>query len=677
MSRQQLFSIGRLGLVGLCMLAHAQAQDDVEVLHAEPLALTTVATQAGATKPAAVAGEIPSRHRRVAFAAFGRAFELELEPNERLEQLRTNRDETVAAVAFRGTIAGNADSWVRLVLGPAGPAGLIWDGQRYYGVEHAGDSAATQRGAVIFRLDDVYIAPGALSCATGETGLLSGKDAIAALTAELDVAALQGATLNLDLGAVADSQFANQHGGDTENALLTRFNNVDGIFSEQLGVQISVPQIDILTGAEDPFTTTGASDLLDELAFYRAATPAQDAQGLTHLFTGKNLDGTTVGIAYIGTLCARKNPFDGRSYGAGLTEGRHGSLTDSLIAAHEIGHNFGAPHDNEADSACESTPDGYLMAPSVSGSDQFSDCSIEQMQPEIAAAGCLTPIPQADLSLSSATAQPAAGVGESLDYDLSVRNLGTESASNVAVHAELAAGAELAAATFASGSCTVATTSADCTTPSIPAGALRTLRLTVTAAQPGSYALSAVATADVDAAASNDTIADTVTFEPTIDLTLTGNGNGTSLEQGEAATLTFELANAGGFEATGLTLTVALGEQLRADGVSLGGNACALGSSPIACNAASLAARASVPLVVELTGLAAGSPAVSLEATAAERETHAADNRLVRVVDVAASAPTRAASSGSGGGSAGLGWLALVALLPGSRRRLAALCQYF
>ena len=63
-----------------------------------------------------------------------------------------------------------------------------------------------------------------------------------------------------------------------------------------------------------------------------------------------------MGVAYSSALCSTR-------FGAGLSEGNAGAMFDSLVAAHEIGHNFGAPHDGKAGSACESEMGDFIMAP--------------------------------------------------------------------------------------------------------------------------------------------------------------------------------------------------------------------------------------------------------------------------------------------------------------------------
>ena len=87
------------------------------------------------------------------------------------------------------------------------------------------------------------------------------------------------------------------------------------------------------------------------------STPELNSQGVTHLFTDRNLDGSTIGIAYLDSLCDVHNA-------VGLTESRNAWL-DSLVSAHEMGHNFGADHDGDSQGTCPNAPSsGFLMAPS-------------------------------------------------------------------------------------------------------------------------------------------------------------------------------------------------------------------------------------------------------------------------------------------------------------------------
>ena len=156
------------------------------------------------------------------------------------------------------------------------------------------------------------------------------------------------------------------------------------IYSEQIGVQISLVEIVELTN-NGTLTSTNPGTLLNQFSNF-SASGGFVHPGIGHLFTGRNLDGNVVGIAYLRTLCSVRR-------GVGVDEIRGGGTSGSLLIAHELGHNFGAPHDGQGGSPCVDTPAGtFIMGPSLSTATQFSQCSIDQMQPVINNASCLTVI---------------------------------------------------------------------------------------------------------------------------------------------------------------------------------------------------------------------------------------------------------------------------------------------
>lgn len=653
-----------LGAAAACLCSTLTAQEAVELLHYETLQSVGAGTH-GAAKPGIGYGS------RLSFDAFGKRFDVLLEPNARLANAARSLDLPIDVVAYRGTLASSEAGWARIVETPRGPSGLIWDGTTLYGVEQRGDSLVTADRTVIFRLDDVYVVPGALGCSVAAAPI-SGGQAFASLIEEMTTLAASGANLNLDIGAVADFEFHEAFGADTEQALLTRLNNIDGIFSQQLGIQVTVAEVDVFTSDGDPFTESDAEALLEELAVYRGATPEQDAQGLTHLFTGRDLDGSTVGIAYLGVVCSTRSSFDplGRSFGSGLSEGRRGSVLDSLIAAHEMGHNFGAPHDSEAGSECEATPAAFLMAPSINGVDQFSTCSIEQMQPEIAAASCLTPIGAPDISVTVTDEDIVVGTGIALDYFVDVANLGVEAATGVVLDIAVESGLDVLSAEVDAGACTTGGQAVSCPLDDVPGGASRRLRLTLRGPAPGEFALTATVAALEDADSDNDTAGGVVTIVPVVDLVLSGIA--TELEVGRSSTLEATLTNESDFPASTVALTASLSSGLRIESATLAGEVCTIAAQSIDCTAPSLAARAQVALSVVVTGLATGAEQATLSATADEDERNAANNSLVLAIQIVL-APTPAATpeEEAGGGATSPLWLAIGALGLLGRRRTA------
>ncbi len=612
------------------------------------------------------------------FSAFGRAFELALEPNRRVE---TMFDEVPDARAWRGELTEVPGSWVRLVRSTGGLSGLIWDGTTLYGIEPVDDVSTA-----IFRADDVIVPAGSMSC-----GMHTRPESAAAMFAELtlqtpEIGYAAGATLNLNLGVVNDPEFAALY-ADPEAEMLTRINNVDGIYSEQLGVQLTVARVDVFNdSATDPFSdTTVSEDLLEELSIFRGDTPQQDAQGLTHLFTGRDLDGSTVGVAYIGAVCAQRSPFNpsGQSFGVGLTQANFGpaaALLESLIAAHEIGHNFGAPHDGEAGGACETAPStGFIMATTLDPTgDEFSQCSIDVITAALPSADCLTPIANVDVSLSGQSNVSAPLTETQFTYVVSATNDGLEAAMATSVQVDFASGLNVLSVAPQSGTCGPAQPSVTCDLGSIPAASTRTIDVTLQADTPGDFAISGSATAMDDVNPANDVFADTVTVAPASDLALITSAQ--TLTQNEADTITVTLENRSGVDASNVTLTGTWSSGLEVTGASFAGNACTLASGSLSfdCQIPNLAGLSSGSLSISLSGVELGSEVITLNVTALESDPNAANNSSNLAVEVTAvgapppssNPPTTPAAQESGGGGGSLGPLALLALLGGWRAKL-------
>lgn len=349
------------------------AQENGTILYQEPLRLLSATT--------ARSGE-----QRLVFDALGRRFELVLTPNARMQRRRVRVDYDL----LRGRVDGRPGSWVRLTRRGDQLAGMLFDGDEYYAIEPWEDIAAQSitggdnDGATnaVYRMRDVLLPVGAASCgpALPVAEEIRGDVAFAQLGEELGnlpMLEAQGANRRIELRAVADYEFFLTWGSTSEAEILSRMNIVDGIFSSQLALEVDVTAVEVFQTPADPFTTDVASDLLDEVVDYRVSRAT--GEGLTHLFTWRDLQGTTRGIAYLGSACMT-------TFAAALSQQVGSNLTfGSLIAAHEIGHNLNAQHDGEVSddpgfpNPCDTVPETFLMAPTITGSDQFSQCSIDTM----------------------------------------------------------------------------------------------------------------------------------------------------------------------------------------------------------------------------------------------------------------------------------------------------------
>ncbi len=482
-----------------CCISTASAAA-VTISHVEPLQRLEIAGQARVAQQKIAVADAPAR---VSFDAFGRTFDLQLEPNHPLLSAAARGALAGNLAAYRGEIAGNDASWSRIVIADGLPRGLVWDGSEMYALEVRSDGKTGAPTSVMYRLKDVYVAPGSVSCGAMHATAPDAGAMYDDLVGELgnSMAKTSGATREIRIGAVGDYEFFQSSGDNSSAAILTRLNNVDGIFSEQLGVRIVVEEITVFTSPSDPFSDTAdPGDLLNELTSYRSRTLRQRAQGLTHLYTGRQLAGNTVGIAYTNTLCET-------SWGVGLTQSSSNVTFDSLVAAHEIGHNFGAPHDGAPGSACAAENGGFLMSSTINGNDRFSGCSLRQMRPSVQAASCIVPLPTIDPGISLSGSLSSVAIGQSARASFSVTNAGSGHASGVTVEIALPVILSLDSVSVSQGSCTSGAGTVSCSIGNLPAGSNRTVTLTATALDTGTGEFTATVSADTDDDLANNRIA--------------------------------------------------------------------------------------------------------------------------------------------------------------------------
>jgi hypothetical protein len=651
-----------VAISGISPAPSAAKSNDVFVSHYEPLQRLSIHSSSNIAERGAqqIQAAAPIE---LAFDALGRSFELELEPNSGLLSMASRGALADGVGIYRGQLAGNPDSWARIVVVDGMPRGLIWDGSEMFAVEAPGDSQLQISAPVIYRLADALIVPGSMSCGSSP---ISGSGAVAynKLIGELDAAVAQaaGAISEITMGAIGDSLFTNDRGGDIDAAaaITTRLNNVDGIFSEQVGVHINVQLIETFSDPlTDPLTDQrDSSELLDELSGYRSITPAQNSLGLTHLFTGRDLLTTTVGIAWSGTLCES-------FHGAGLSESRRDATFDSLIAAHEIGHNFGAPHDGQP-GACESVPEDFIMAPRLNQSQQFSDCSISIMQATAAAKSCVVALPAVDMGIALSGQISTLLLGANTDLVYDVRNNGTLLATNVVADFVLPVNLTLDSVVASSGDCNSgAGGSVNCSLGDVAELGSRTVTITTTPTSVGVATLSASVSADSDGRPENNQEVLQLTIDPAVDLVV-NDFSTLSVQVQQSTTVNAVLENRSSLDATGITLGISLNDELQANSASWSIGSCTVTAHQIDCQASSFAAQSSSTLSVGITGLATGSKGYTFTLSSNEVDNDVANNSATGSIRV-----TSASGDDEGSGAAGPLFLCLLTLIAVLRRRRA------
>lgn len=648
--RAQMKTLAALAL-GCLLLSSAVVAEGITITYKEPLQ----GYRLGSTTSDGSQKIAPGTARSMSFDAFGRRFDINLVENRSLfsKQQRKRLDSDYGI--YRGDIAGIAGSWVRLVVADDMPRGMLWDGVELWAINVAKDPATGADSPFMFRLSDLEIPPGTLACS--DVGITRNAGELAkAVMSDISANGSQGpgATEELEIAVIADYEFTSDKGANTDAALITRMNNVDGIFSMQLGVQLSVARIDSFPSNNDPFTDQlNASTLLDELTDYRDATPAQYANGLSHLFTGRNLDTTTVGVAYTGALCSRR-------FGAGLTQGTHDETTDTLIAAHELGHNFGAPHDGTSGSACESETGDFLMAPRINGADQFSSCSITEIQDDVNRASCITPLPSTDVAMLAGGQAGAVLLGDDATVTFDANSIGTDTANNVSVDVTIPSGVTLRTASVTTGSCTIGAGTASCAIGAVAGGSGATITLTATTSAVGSADFVATVSAASDADSGNNQASVRVTVDPAVDLIATAAAGQVVING--STTLRPNIENRSSIAATGVSVTVTPDAGISIDSASWGGGACSITDNVATCQASNLAAQSTNQVQLGVTGISTGNRSYTVAANATETDRDAANNSASGQLTVnSATSGSPGGSDDSGGGATS--WLSLLALL--------------
>lgn len=167
-----------------------------------------------------------------------------------------------------------------------------------------------------------------------------------------------------ELACDSDVQYFNDWGSSNNvmNRIQAVINAMNVQYETEVDITHDVVHIIVRT-TTGPYTSSDPGTLLSQFRNHWIANQGGVHRDLAHLFTGKNLTGSVIGIAYLGVVCSTSN-------GYGLVEsdccGSFGCTTD--LSAHEIGHNWNANH-----CACS----GFTMNSGLTCSNKFHNTETE------------------------------------------------------------------------------------------------------------------------------------------------------------------------------------------------------------------------------------------------------------------------------------------------------------
>ena len=298
--------------------------------------------------------------------------------------------------------------------------GLIEDGENTYFIEplHYFEPQADHKLFVIYEQKDV----------NEIEGRTCGADEMVNKSNEIDsqvhehIEEYEGKMVcyEVDVRLAGDWSMNVKKGGVTAtvNWMTGVLNNVatnyDNEFSNELLLFTGSSFVTASAGA-DPWTaSTSASTLLSSFTNWgqSGGFGTTDFEVAT-LWTDRDLNGGTIGIAWVGAVCTNSKYNVCEDYGGGASQIR-------VLQAHEIGHNFDAGHD------ANGAP--FIMAPSVNTSTSWSSASINSIDNYtnfVAANGCFGPCNGAGAPIADFTSNvsnPTCAGGTVFFTDLSAGN---------------------------------------------------------------------------------------------------------------------------------------------------------------------------------------------------------------------------------------------------------------
>ena len=259
---------------------------------------------------------------------------------------------------FRGTILGQARTRVAASILDDGVYARVFlpSGLEFW-IQPAPRMASARGGThVLYRSSDVVQTK--RGCGTH---LLGNKRPV--LVASVDKRSKSAGPLAIkeaELACDAAFEYFSDYGttAATSDRIQSVINTMNLQYERDVSITHKITSITVRTSSNQPYTSTDANTLLNQFRDEWNANQTGVHRDIAQLFTGKEIAGGTIGIAWLGVICHG-------SYGYGLVQsdfnGNFSSATD--LSAHELGHNWDADH-----CRCRN----YTMNPYITSANVFS-----------------------------------------------------------------------------------------------------------------------------------------------------------------------------------------------------------------------------------------------------------------------------------------------------------------
>ena len=193
---------------------------------------------------------------------------------------------------------------------------------------------------------------------------------------------LAGGTLYLvEVGSDTDYEFFVKNGSsitNTINDIELVWALTENVYERDVSIVFELSTIVVRATVNDPWSDSTDSSVILNAFRNRWNSSANDEyrikRDVAHIFTGKDIANSILGLATVGVVC-------NQSFAYAMVESRWTSnLTfRSIVTAHELGHNFNAPHCDTTSScsgSCRIMCSGVGGCNSVTGSNfKFESCA--------------------------------------------------------------------------------------------------------------------------------------------------------------------------------------------------------------------------------------------------------------------------------------------------------------
>lgn len=203
---------------------------------------------------------------------------------------------------------------------------------------------------------------------------------------------------DVELACETDNEFYVKNGSNvanTVNDIELIVSNVNVIYDRDVNIIFELGTLVIRADVNDPYVTTTIDGRLTEFGTKWASTPESGIfRDISHMFSGYNFSGGTIGLAYLGVVC---NGINNAQYG--VVESRYTtSLTFRIsLSAHELGHNWNASHcDAQGTAACHIMCSSNGGCGGISGTNlKFDPSTISEVTGYLNAVACdfVRPLP--------------------------------------------------------------------------------------------------------------------------------------------------------------------------------------------------------------------------------------------------------------------------------------------